>query len=123
MRQVKASASALVGGTIPFLLATALWGQPLIGPVTLSPTVVPANTPTQVKVTVLITDPSLIAGSVNLLRLDSSGKAMATLGTLHDDGLSGDTVPGDNILTLVLSVIEPAARRIGFSVSAAFRGL
>src|SRR5882724_2009507 len=123
MRQGKPPMSAFIGGAIPLLLATALWGQPLIGPVTLSPTVVPANTPTQVKVTVLITDTSLIAGSVNLLRLDSSGKAIATLGTLHDDGLSGDAVAGDNILTLVLSVNEPAAGRIGLKVSAAFRGV
>ncbi len=101
----------------------ALAANPVIGTVTISPTFAPANVTTQVTVTALITDPTLVAGGANLQRLNSAGSVTAVLGVLHDDGLNGDAVAGDHIYTLVFTLNETTPGRIFFRASAAFQGV
>lgn len=67
----------------------ALGADPVVGTVTVKPTFAPANTPTQVTITALITDTSLSANGANVQRLNSAGNPTAVLGILHDDGLNG----------------------------------
>ena len=81
------------------------------------------NTPTTLTVTVQITDPSLIAGSVNLLRLAPTGTQSTILGVMHDDGKNGDAVPADHIYTLQIPFTEPIPTTIQLQISAAFKGL
>src|SRR5258708_1073791 len=56
-----------------------------IGTTTGIPNSVSVGTATTVTVTSVITDTALIANSVLLQRLDSSGRVVAVVGTLHDD--------------------------------------
>jgi hypothetical protein len=109
--------------TLSSLLAARVSAAPAIGATVVTPSTIVINTPTNVLVTAVITDPSLIAPSVNLLRLDNTGGVIANLGTLHDDGLNGDLVAGDKEYSLSLSFNEPSATQIRLQVSAAFRGV
>src|SRR5208337_3373055 len=111
------------------LLAVSLWtpvsalATPVVGPINGSPTTIPAGSPTQVTVTVQITDPTLIPGSVNLLLEDATGKILKTLGVMHDDGKNGDAVAGDKIFTLLVSFNPSQPGQIYLQASAAFKGL
>jgi len=100
----------------------ALGAAPVVGPLIAVPNVVGVNAPTQVLVTVNITDPLLIPGSVNLLRLDSSGRVIAILAVLRDDGTNGDNVAGDKTFSARLTVSEPNISSFRLKISAAFRG-
>jgi len=107
-----------------FAFAVAASGAgPVIGTVAVTPTFAPANTPTQVTITAVITDPTLVANGANVQRLNSAGNPTAVLGILHDDGLNGDQVAGDHIFTLVFTLNEPNPSRIFFRTTAAFQGI
>jgi len=86
---------------------------------TLAPTSVPLATPTTVTTTSTITG-TPDAGSVMLQRLDSSGRVLAILGTLHDDGLNGDAKANDGIFTLQSTFNEFATGPIPLRISATF---
>ena len=73
------------------------------------------------QITALPTDPALIAGGVNLLRMN--GAQGTVLGVMHDDGANGDVTAGDGIYTLKVIFIEPMGGQIQLQVSAAARGL
>lgn len=88
-----------------------------------TPALIIVNTSTLVTVTVQILDPTLVPGSVNLLRLGATGTQPTILGVMHDDGLNGDAVAGDHIYSLRVPFNEPAPGQIQLQVSAAFRGL
>jgi hypothetical protein len=47
-----------------------------------------------------------LPSTVNLQRLNDAGAPVAVLGTLHDDGVNGDAVAGDQIYTLDAVVTE-----------------
>lgn len=113
-----------------FLLVHILFLQTALAtPVVQSPSAtvnsIPVHQPTPVVVQALILtsagDPALIAGSVNLLRLDAAGKS-AVLGVMRDDGLNGDQAAGDNIFSLQVSFNEKAAGTVRLQASAAFKG-
>jgi hypothetical protein len=93
-----------------------------IGTTTITPKAVVVGTATTVTVTSLITDPSVIPSSVVLQSLDSSGRVIAVLGNLHDDGLNGDAVAGDGIYTIQTSVYQTTPGSITLRVSAGFKG-
>lgn len=95
---------------------------PALAPVGVTPTVLGINTATAVTITVPITDPSLIPGSVNLLRLNPLGNA-TILGSLKDDGTGGDVVAGDHIYTGQTTFNEASSGKITLQISAAFRGV
>lgn len=65
----------------------------------------------------------VIATGVNLLRVDATGKVLATLGTMRDDGSAGDAIAGDGMFTLQFVANEPTANEVRLRVSAAFKGL
>src|SRR5271165_6234635 len=93
-----------------------------IGATAANPTAATVGVPTTVTITSVITDPSLIAGSVNLQSLNSSNQVVAVIGLLHDDGLNGDAVAGDHIYTIQTTVYETAPGPQSVRVSAAFQG-
>jgi hypothetical protein len=93
-----------------------------IGATTVNPNSTSAGAPVVVTVTSSITDAALIPESVNLQRLDSSGRVISVLGSLHDDGLNGDAVAGDQIYSITSTVFENTPGVVTVRVSAAFRG-
>ena len=100
---------------------------PSVGTPVANPVSIPAGQPSQVTVSCAITrqpaDPALIPNGVNLLRLNASGQAIATLGVMRDDGQGGDAAANDNIFTLRFTANEPPAGQIRVQCSAAFAGL
>ena len=101
-------------------------GEPalgILGTPSVKPSIIIAGTPTEVTVTIPIPDPGLVPNSVNLQRLDATGKVVGVLGSLHDDGLDGDAVVGDKTFTIRTTLTEPVAGDVRLQVSAAFRGL
>jgi len=104
-----------------FFAVVALHAAPAIGATSVTPMTAVIATPTQFTVRASITDPSLIAGGVNLLQLNPDGTT-TILGTLHDDGLNGDAFAGDLVFTLVVTLNAPTASQIQLQVSAAFKG-
>jgi RHS repeat-associated protein len=93
-----------------------------VGTPAVNPSSIPLGVSTPVAVTVKVTDPTLIAGGVNLLLVDASGGALANLGAMHDDGLNGDAVAGDGVFTLRYSFQQATAGPIYLQASAAFKG-
>jgi hypothetical protein len=93
-----------------------------IGATAATPACAPVGVATTVTVTSATTDPSLIPSSVNLQSLDSSGRVVAILGNLHDDGLNGDAVAGDGIYTIQTTVYQTSPGSVTLRVSAALNG-
>lgn len=81
----------------------------------------PAGVGTPVTFTATIPDTSVIPGSVNLLRIDSAGRA-TVVGRMHDDGLNGDATAGDQVYSFQLNVFEQTTGTVNYRVSAAFLG-
>jgi hypothetical protein len=93
-----------------------------IGTTTVNPDTTQAGLPLTVTVTSSITDPAVIPESVNLQRLDASGRVVSIVGSLHDDGLNGDVAAGDQIYSIRATVFENAPGTVRLRVSAAFQG-
>ena len=106
---------ALLFTALPALAGT-------IGSTLVSPAATPAGTAAVVTVTSVISDASVIAGSVQLQSLDSTGRVIAITGNLHDDGLNGDAVANDGTYTLQTTVLQNAPGTLIFRVSAGFQG-
>lgn len=87
-----------------------------------TPLIIAVNEPTDVIVTIQLTDSRLIPASVNLQRLDASGKAIAVLGTLNDSGTNGDAVVGDGTFTIRKSFTEATTTPVQLRVSWGLRG-
>ena len=107
---------------LPILAVPSFGQQHTVGGTVVSPRTVVIGQPSVVTVAVSIPDPTVITGSVNLLRLDSIGNA-TIVGTFHDDGKDGDVAAGDGVFTYQATLSESAVGQIHFQVSAAFRGL
>lgn len=93
-----------------------------VGPAAVSPSSIPVATGTPVTVTATITDTAVIASSVQVMRYDAQGRAIATLGTLRDDGSAGDATAGDRVFTWQQTFYELVPGPLTLRVSAAFRG-
>lgn len=104
------------------LLACPVSAAPTVG--TLAGDLTDMNTglPTLVKVTIPITDPTVLPTGVLLQRLNANG-SVTTLGTMRDNGTNGDVVGGDRIFTLTHTFNESQAGTIRLRASAAFRGV
>ncbi len=103
------------------LAPSSAWAAPSIGTVQLTPTSIASGAATTVRVTAVIADPGVIPATVNLQRLNDAGAPVAVLGALHDDGVNGDAVAGDQIYTLDAVFTETLPVRL--RVSAGFKGL
>ncbi len=95
--------------------------QTISSPVTLSPSSAIVNVPTTIVATILITDPLVIPSSVNLVKIDTTGRS-TIVGTMHDDGLNGDAVSNDRVFSLQFSLLEASAVSLSYKASAIFRG-
>jgi hypothetical protein len=97
--------------------ATTAWAAHTVGPATLSPSSITVNTPTPVTVAAVITDVSLIPGSVNLQRMNANTRVFQVIATLQDDGT------GTGRFATQVSFNEPTPFPVTLRVSAAFRGM
>src|SRR5258706_3843173 len=112
----------LVFGAVVSLLST---GQALawhIGTPTVTPDSLVVGVATTVTVTALISDPSVVPASVILQSVDASGRLIAVLGALHDDGVNGDAVAGDQRYTVQTTLSEATATTLYLRVAARFKG-
>jgi hypothetical protein len=99
-------------------------GSHTIGQVTLSPNLVTAGASKPITLTATITDPDLIPSSVDAVYSRPGVTGTTILGTLHDDGLNGDIVAGDDIYTIVFTLpAYLAPGELDFQITAAFRGV
>lgn len=91
---------------------------------TIDPAAITAGEMVSVTVSTLITSggPELIAGGVNLLQVDQTGRTIKVIGTLNDTGTNGDTIAEDGIFSGTFDFEENAPRSIYLRVSAPFRG-
>ncbi|MDB5388762.1 MAG: hypothetical protein JWM11_4408 [Planctomycetaceae bacterium] len=108
------------------IAAGAAWlhaATPTVGTLNATPAYIVVNTSTPVLFTVQITDPSVFHDGVNLLRIDGNGKTIGTIGVMRDDGLNGDAVAGDKVLSYVATLNESSAGALDYRASAAFRGV
>ncbi len=112
----------LVCGAVGSLLST---GQVLAWHID-TPTVTPdslfVGVATRVTVTALISDPSVVSDSVILQSVDSSGHLLVILGNLHDDGVNGDAVAGDQRYTIQTTLTQATAATLSLRVAARFKG-
>jgi len=97
-------------------------GGGTIGTTTITPNSTPVGVQLVVTVTSSITSPSVVPGSVSLERIDASGSLVASLGSLHDDGLNGDAVAGDKMFSILATILENTPGIVRLRVSAAFQG-
>jgi hypothetical protein len=109
--------SFLLAGAVVIVTAA----PPPVGAPAASPSAIALNVPTTVTITSTIADPAVISTGVNLLRLNDDGTA-TIMGQLNDSGTNGDSVAGDHIYTIQLSLQAQVATQFRFVVSAAFRG-
>ena len=93
------------------------------GVISASPSIVTLNEPTNITITIEITDTRLIPTSVNLQRLDETGKAIAILGNLNDNGTNGDTLAGDKIFSTAYTFTEATTTPVYLRVSWALKGV
>ena len=94
---------------------------PVIGATTPSVNAFAIGSAKQIDVTSVISDPSVISGSVVLQKINSDG-TFADVGLLHDDGLNGDVSFGDRVYTLRFTVSSQVPTELRYRVSAAFKG-
>lgn len=78
---------------------------------------------THVRFSADITDPSLIAGSINLERVGPAGTNPTIVGKLYDDGINGDAIAGDKRYSIEVTLNELTATQITYRISAAFKGV
>src|SRR5438046_6274338 len=90
----------LVFGAVVSLLSTRQALAWHIGTPAVTPDSLVVGVATTVTVTAVIADPSVVPDSVILQSVDSNGRLIAVLGTLHDDGAKGDAVAGDHRYTI-----------------------
>lgn len=112
--------------TVAAILGAGVWwleAAPTVGTAAASPAYIVINTPTPVTITASITDSSLLANGVNLLKTDAAGKTLSTVGVMRDDGLNGDVKAGDKIFSYRLTVNQPSVGQVYYRVSAAFKGV
>jgi hypothetical protein len=86
-----------------------------IGSVAATPNPLPVNASTNVTLSVQISDPSLIANSINLLQLGSPGTQPTIVGQLQSTG--------NNRYTIKVPLSKSTPGQVQFQVSAAFKGV
>ncbi|RKY43972.1 MAG: hypothetical protein DRP81_06245 [Candidatus Omnitrophota bacterium] len=91
--------------------------------ISVDPAQIAVGTPTQVTISVKVTDPTLIPFSIELQRLDDSCNVVDVLGKLQDDGLSGDASSDDGIFTTQVIFTEQTPGQVKLRISGSFVGI
>ena len=122
-----------LAGIAVLLVCIAVVGLPLfsasgpsVGAPVLTPSAITAGTVSVVRVSSLITSgsgPAVLGAGVNLLQVDANGNALATLGTLNDNGVNGDVTAGDHVFSGLFTFNQSAPGTIRLQASAAFTGV
>ena len=110
-----ANVSAERGEQPPEAKTAAVIGTPTVGAPQTTPGFLTSNTASPITVSVQISDPTLIANSVNLLQLSDSNGSSNVIASM--------TGVGNNVYSVTLSLSEPAGESLVLQVSAAFKGL
>ncbi len=92
-----------------------------IGTMSISPPSIVAGSSQPVTITAQISDPDLIASSVELLQVVPNGQPLI-IGQLNDNGQNGDVAANDGIFTVSIPFSSLPSGVTMFRVSAAFRG-
>jgi hypothetical protein len=95
---------------------------PVIDAASLSPASTPAGVALLATATARISSAQVIPSSIVLHKLGTGGNVVATVGTLHDDGLDGDAVAGDKTYSLRTTVLENTPGSTSYRVAANFQG-
>ena len=104
----------------PLLLTVSGAAAPTIGAAQFAPAATPAGVGVVATVTALIDNGATVPTSVVLQKLDANGAVLATLGTLHDDGIDGDAGAGDKTYSLRTTVLENQAGTVNYRIAAQF---
>lgn len=123
---MKLKTSIITGSVaIALVVSAVVWLQaaPSVGTTKATPAYIVVNTATPVLFTSQITDPSVIATGVNLLKTDAAGKTLSTVGVMRDDGKNGDAVAGDKTFSYRVTLNQPTVGQVYYRVSAAFKGV
>lgn len=103
------------------------WGPaaaaPPFGVPSVYPAAVPVGTQGTVLVSIDISNPATIPGSVVVQRLDASGRVLGVVGALNDSANNGDLAAGDHLFAGRISVNEASLGVVRLRVSAALRGV
>ena len=113
---------SLICGAVGSLLISGLALAWNIGSPTVTPDSLVVGVATTVTVTAFIADPSVVPASVILQSVDSSGRLIAILGNLHDDGVKGDGAAGDHRYTVQTTLSQATATNLSLRVAARFTG-
>ena len=82
--------------------------EPSLGQLEVTPVRITAGVPTTVFAEILISNPQLIPASVNLQRLDQTGKVVQILSPMSDGGRSGDRIANDRRYSIEVIFNESA---------------
>ena len=115
----------LSGLVLAVVVGAMVWlsAAPSIGSLVANPSSVITNTPTPVLFTIQIADPSVIPSGVNLLKVDANGRTLSVVGTMRDDGTTGDVVAGDHTFSFSASITQVTAASAYYRASAPFKGV
>jgi len=86
------------------------------------PATIKSSIPQTITSTIFIDDPRLIIGSVQLIEIDANGRQLRKLGSFADDGIGGDEIAGDKMLTARVTLNDSIPRPILIAASMAFKG-
>src|SRR6058998_890112 len=118
---VVAAISVLTGWAFQAVVATSIADRPVITPVS-----IPAGKLVEVTVSSRIhtgpNEPPVIGAGVYLLRYDAANRLIANLGVMHDDGVDGDAVAGDQVFSIRFNLNEPPGE-LRVAVSALMKGM
>ena len=103
-----ASAPGYASGAL-LMIAYPAPADPLHGSLIVSQAIYPANTPITQSLTFWVPAPNIDPSSVVASETDAQGNLVSVLGTMHDDGLSGDAAAGDKVFSLSFPVIDSSS--------------
>src|SRR5579871_3639759 len=81
-----------------------------------------ANASSSVLFTVWIPDAGLLRQSVNVVELNSGGKALAVVATLNDNGTQGDSVAGDFVFSGFINISDKTVQTHIYQATYALQG-
>src|ERR1700761_5806220 len=97
--------------------------QTAILPPSVRPAAITAGIRTRIVVSALITpSQAVLADEVNVLQVNENGNNARVVGSLHDDGVNGDSIAEDGIFGGSITLDEATPGQTYIQISASFRG-